>query len=233
MCLQAYGCQDWFVPVQPTINGASPEQRILLAEILAGLASTRITEVALQAGDHGREIFVTVDDIRGRWEAELLATAFARRSKAAGLPKVSVFASLDGSQTLEWAPPPVDLLADEAVARFRAEVVDAAGDAPVETFDVLRPQGHAVALGIHAGEPHAFLRFRSRDFLQTVAEWREQCDGIYGEIRDDQSGPALAFGWFRGGGFSSTRGDVECCAPFLGMSHAIDWQRPPPCPVFG
>ena len=82
-------------------------------------------------------------------------------------------------------------------------------------------------------EAHAFLRSHSRPFLISVAEWRERCDGIYAEIRDGDPNPALTVGWYQGGGFSGTRGDVECCAPFLGLSHPIASQPPPVCPAFG
>jgi hypothetical protein len=235
------------VPVQPTIEGASSEQRRLLEEILASMESTRIPRIVIRPfvetseegdvplpGDHGDEIFVDTGRgfDRGHWEAELLAVAFARRSKASRLRKVACFAFSDGAKTLEWAPPAVEPLTAEALARFESDAVRAAGDSRLESFDVLRPQGHAVALAIQVDEPHAFLRLRSREFLESVAAWRERCDGIYGEIRDEQPRAALTFGWFRHGGFSSIRPDVECCAPFLGMSHPIDWQGPPPCPLF-
>jgi hypothetical protein len=84
---------------EPPIAGASPQQRELLREILAGLGATLITGIVVREydpgfegdelpppGPYGDEIAVTVEpgDGRGDWEAGLLARAFARRSQAAG-----------------------------------------------------------------------------------------------------------------------------------------------------
>lgn len=230
------------------LEGASPDQLEVLREILAGLGSIRITRVVVRPHDpvfeedvappprpYGDEIVVATapEDRRGDWEAELLALAFARRSNAEGLTKVAWFAFSRGGRTLEYAQPAAPPLSPKAIDRLRADLAAAADDATLERFDVLRPQGHAFAIVVRVDEPHAFLRSHSRQFLNSLAEWRERCDGIYAEIRDGEPKAALTVGWHRGGGFSSTRRDVECCAPFLGLGHPFGWQGTPPCPVFG
>jgi hypothetical protein len=234
--------------MQPTIEGASPAQREILLEILSGLGANRVTRVTVGPfepmvegdenpgpGPYGDEIVVTTEpsDLQGEWEAELLAQAFARGAKAAGLSKIAWLSYERGGHTIEHVRPAVVPLSSDEISRFRGAIEAAAGQAAVERFDVLRPQGHAFVIAVRTEEPHRFLRFQSMTFLTAVGEWRERCDGIYGEIRDPEPTPVLRFGWYRGGGFSSTRRDVECCAPFLGLSHPIDWQGPPACPIFG
>jgi hypothetical protein len=109
----------------------------------------------------------------------------------------------------------------------------AAADATVERFHVLQPQGHAFAVVISVREPHTFLRAHARPLVTVLGRWRGQCEGIYAEIRDGEPNPAMTIGWFQGGGSSSTRRDLECCAPFLGLGHPVDTAPPQPCPVFG
>jgi hypothetical protein len=232
----------------PQIEGASPEQLEILREILAGLGSARITGVVVREfdpghegdlppppGPYGDEIVVATPpgDNRGRWEAGLLARSFVRRSQSAGLTRVASFGYAGGATGLDSVRPAAAPLDADAIVRLRAEVAAAPGEATLEGIDVLQPQGHAFAIAVRVDEPHAFLRSESRTFLTCLSEWREQCDGIYAEIRDADPSPAMTVGWFQGAGFSSWRGEVECCAPFLGLSRGISWQGPPPCPVFG
>jgi hypothetical protein len=232
--------------MQPTIEGASPEQRQILLEILAGLGSSEITDVGIrphyrrrddniiEPEPYGDEIFVDAEAgfRRARWEATLLAFAFARRSRAAGLPEVSWFAHAQGGHTLAVAQGSVPPLSTDDIDRFRATVTAAAGDARLEQLDVRQPEGHAFAAVFHVDEPHAYLRFRSLAFLQALGAWRERCDGIYTELRDGEPEPAFLVGWHRSGGFGGGRPDVACCAPFLGRSRPVGWVVPP-CPVFG
>jgi hypothetical protein len=233
----------------PVVVGASPKQLEILRDILRRLGPTRVTGVVVRPhdpefeehvtpppGPHGVEIAVTTsaaEDLRGAWEAELLGFAFARRSMSAGLAKVAWLDLGDTGSTLEHAPPPAAPLDGNAIKRFRTAVAAAAGDATLDGFDLLRPEGHAFAIRVRVDEPHAFLRSHSQPFLTALAEWRERCDGIYAEVHDAAPNPVLAVGMHRSGGMSSTRADVRCCAPFLGLSQPIEWQPPPPCPVFG
>jgi hypothetical protein len=232
----------------PRIEGASTPQLEILREIFAGLASTRITSVRVlpyepnfegdpvgEAGPFGDELLVTAElqDLRADWEAQIVGFAFARRASEARLGKVAWLAFGNGGTTLEYAGPTAPPMSTESINHFRDEVAAAAGDARLDEFEVLRPQGHAFAILLGVDEPYAFLRSHSRGFLAAVAAWRDRCDGIYAEVRDRAPDPALAVGWYRSGGLSSVRHDVECCAPSLGLSQPIDWQGPPPCPVFG
>jgi len=236
--------------MQPTIEGASPEQRQILLEILAGLGPTRITGVNVRPHEpryeddlvprlpepHGDAVVLDFarEDRRADWEATLLAFAFARRSSAAGLPKVAWCKCPGHEFTLELPKPSIEPLSGEAIDSFRAALADAAGDARIELLDVLQPDGHAFALVFRVDEPHAWLRFQSKAFLWTAEQWRERSDGIYIEICDVQPAPVLRVGWHRKGGFSGSRRDVECCAPSRGFGRP-EGAPPPPlvCPIFG
>jgi len=232
----------------PVIDGATPEQRRLLEEILDGLGSARIESVYLYPhvpkfedmhepppGDYGdaAAIEIDVEDGRALWEAHLLANAFATRSKAAGLREIAWFALPNQQGTLVNAGKPIAALTADEVAEFQATVVDAAGDASVEQLDVLRPQGHAFAFAVRVEEPHAFLRFRGWDVLRAVERWTPACDGVYAEIRDSEAEPALILGRHRRGGFQRSRNDVSCCIPGLRRGLPGTPYVPPPCPVFG
>jgi hypothetical protein len=216
-----------------TVAGGSDAQRALLEEILVGLGSNRIDAIELTSLEgRGEQLFVRADDLRTRWEARLVATAFTRRSAEAGLPKVAWLAGRDGGSTLESVPAPPAPLADSDVEAFRKDVEAAAGVARLEPVDILRPQAHAFALRLRVVEPHAYLRYQHRHFLEAVARWRERCDGIYTEVVDEKPVNVFTAGWYRHGGFAGTRGDVACCAPDLGLSRGIDEPPRPRCPVF-
>jgi hypothetical protein len=235
------------VPVQPTVEGLSPEQQVLLAELLAGFGSSRIAQVVVRPftplrddgpappGDYGDEVFVSAepDDLRGRWEAELFGVAFARRSNEGGSRKLAWLALTDGGRRLPSLHPAAKPLAPDAIAGIKNEVASAPGDCRLAEFEVLRPDGHAVALAVDVDDPHRFLRFHGLGFLELVAPWRRRCDGFYGEIRDGAAEPALTVGSTRTGGFSSTRPDVACCAPDLARHRPTGSEWPPPCPIYG
>jgi hypothetical protein len=234
------------VPVQPTIDGALPEQRRLLEEILVGLGSTRIQGIFLYPyrprfedmhepppGDYGDVLGIEVDadDRRAFWEGTLAAYAFARRSAAEGMRKVAWFSLPGQGHGLENPGETVEPLSTGELEDFRAAVVAAAVEARLEQVDVLQPQAHALALAVSVDEPHAFLRFHVRDFLRALGGWRARCDGIYAEVRDSAPEHVLLVGWHRRGGFSSSRRDVACCAPMLGLGYP-GMPPPPRCPVF-
>jgi len=231
----------------PRIEGASHEQLDLLREVLAGLGSTRITDILVREfdpgfegdlppppGPYGDEVAIATapEDHRGAWEAGLLARSFAHRSQSAGLTKVAWFSHGGGGTTLEYVPPAAAPLDEETIARVRADVERSVADATVERFELLRPQGHAFAIEVRVIEPHAFLRSHARPFLTALGTWRTQADGVFAQVCDADFAPVLTVGWYQNGGFSSTRRDVECCAPFLGLSRGIMSPDPPPCPIF-
>jgi hypothetical protein len=236
------------VSVQPTIEGALPEQRALLEGILAGLGSTRIESVFLSPytprfedmhepppGDYGDAVTIEIDadDMRAVWDATLLANAFASGSKATGLRKVAWFSLPKQAGRLENAGDVIEPLGAEEIDSFRGELAEAAQTADVEHLDVLEPQGHAFAFAVRVEEPHAFLRFHGWDVLQAVERWTPRCDGVYAEIRDGEAEPALILARHRRGGFRRSRNEVSCCIP--GMRRSLPGQptAPPNCPVFG
>jgi hypothetical protein len=219
-----------------TIVGGSPAQRELLEEILSGLGSDRIDTIELTPLDpadgwgRGERMFVDTHDVRTSWEAMLIAAAFRRGSARDGLPKVAVLAQPDGASTLSSVPPPLEPLDDSDVDAFRRDVEAAVRAAKLEVVEVLRPEAHAFALRARVDEPHAYLRFELRPFLEVAARWRDRCDGIYSEVVDEQPTPVLAAGWYRYGSLTTSREDVACCTPFT--SGALLAPPPPRCPVF-
>src|SRR5262249_53336331 len=149
-----------------SVEGASPKQREILHEILAGMGSTRIErlvvarydpqyadedeEVVRHPGPHGDQVSADFPpgDPRAIWEATLVAHAFARRSARTG-PRVVWFELPDGSgmSLVDRHDAAAPLSADE-IESFRAGAAAAAGDATIEVLDVLRPQGHAFAVAV-------------------------------------------------------------------------------------
>jgi hypothetical protein len=236
------------VSVKPTIAGATAEQNALLEEIFAGFGAGRIAHVSLRPfeerhedfneplpGDHGDELVIECEpeDQRAHWEAQLLAQSFARRSKAGGLRKVTWCTYSQGGNRLENIPPSSGPLAASELERLRDDAGALVGEAGLESFQVLRPEGHAVALALRVEEPHAFLRFRGWDMLASVERWMQECDGVFVEIRDAEPEPVMVIGRHRKGGFRRSRNELNCCLP--GLRRSLPGQRPTSllCPVFG
>ena len=225
------------------IHGASLRQRNVLGAIFDGLGSTRIESVVVRPfvpsfededvqapGPSGDEVAVVTEpgDQRGRWEAELLAAAFAVRSRSARLEKVAWFTCGDHHGTLEFVQAGSQPLQPQTIGRLQSDLLAAADGAMLEALDILQPLGTAIAVAVRVAEPHAFLRSNSRGFLSCLEQWRARCDGVFAEIRDGAPVPALTVGWFRHGGFGSVRGDVESSAPPLGLGRPRDRHRPRP-----
>jgi hypothetical protein len=234
-----------------SIEGASPEQRDLLLEILAGLRSAAIARIELRPHEpeppeegldppahprRGEDIVVDVEpySIRASWEVDLLATTYRRRAREVKLGRV-VWGELRWSgrtysgTSLEGREARRPLKPQETEA-LQAAISTAAAD-ELERMQVLKPDAHAVAVTLRVAEPHAFMRLRLQDFLRAAHDWNQRLAGFYLEVRDDQPGAVYMQGWVGSGGIASTRPDLECCAPpTLGM--AIDAPPPPRCPVF-
>jgi hypothetical protein len=218
------------------IEGASPEQRAMLEEILEGLDGTELELLSIErpeAGRHARRGEVALrashgGDIRAHWHAMLVAGAFARRAELEGLPAPVVLVQPGSAGPITAGPidlePPSDR--DAVVLESLAR---SAGGAELAELRIRRPYGFAPELTLRVREPHSFLRVVIDRVLAPFAA--RAWEGYYVEVLDGDGR-----GWVRGcstrggGCISSTRRDLECCG-WQGLSHPIEW-RPPVCPVY-
>jgi hypothetical protein len=233
--------------MQPTIEGASPEQRQILLEILAGLASSEISgifvsphtpvyedDVAPPPRPFGDRVAVDFPSksLRPRWEATLLAEAFVARSRRVGLTKIAWLGLPREERSLEWVGEPCEPLDAEALENLQQSIAAASGNT-LERVHVLRPDAHALAVTLRIAEPHAFLRDRLHDFTMLAEhEWIPLLAGLYLEVRDAELDPAYVLARHGSGGMSSSRGNLECCAP-RGFGRPEGAPPPPACPIFG
>jgi hypothetical protein len=226
------------------VEGGSSEQQSLLREIVSRVDSRGISRLVVHShelsvdgdptleGPVGTGLMCDVaDDLRAQWNVELIGEAFVRESRRRSLPAVIWLRTREWGRSMTYTPSPVRPLSADDLTAMRSHIAASVGEGSLAHFEILQPLGHAIAITVLVDEPHAYLRHASRTLLTAVSEWRERCDGIYTEIRDEQPLPPLAAAWRRMGGSSSTRLDVQCCAPQLSMSVPIGWE-PPACPVF-
>ena len=239
------------------IEGATPEQRALLEELLAGMPSTRLETFRIELWDPmdwdelaslgiargdpryaeptGVALKVTRPvevGVRGEWENELLAIAFRDRSENAGLPRVLAGGHRHARGSLESRESKAPLRAEDLLAvegRFR-EAVDAA-DARMASFEILKVAGHALAATIEVDEPHSFVRYRFRPLLEALAPVVEPFTGYYLEVRDRDSEPVYVRACLASGCTSGARGDLACCDPFYRTT--VTGPPRPLCPILG
>lgn len=156
--------------VKTEIIGASPKQREVLLEALAGLGPTAIREVEVSRPEPGwkpfddRAIALAVrgrDDLVTDWHAWLLGGEFEERSRELGLPPVSFLAAGGGETRLDGpGPPEVRPRMSSDEAREQAEemvrIMRSAG-AEVESISVLQPGRPAFDVRLRTGRPAKFL----------------------------------------------------------------------------
>ena len=239
------------------IEGASPQQRAILEQILGGLPSTKVRALRVapefdlepEPDEHGtpppgwdptrplgdalRLVDPVSPDLRTGWELELIGAAFHRASADAGLtPIVGAFSQQGGPYFWEGdsAPPAArpDRAAEEARIRAAAEEAGAV----VERIEFLEPDGIAVAVTLRVPEAHQFLRKSLSSFTEASGHNDQARAGSYLEVRDGATEPVYQLGCSGSGCMSSSRRDVACCAPG-GLSRPILDPGPPPCPAFG
>jgi hypothetical protein len=236
-------------PVAARIVGATPKQEALLREILAGLAPTLIDEVRVAPAGHPwtpykpNSVIVSVryadSPLKelGRWESELLAYAFATRSRLTGLQPVAGYevasdgAALDGPEEPEPdTRRPID----------RAELTEAlteaarSNGAEVLNVRIVEPMNLAAVLMVQVEAPASFLKHRLDAFTRSLPSDDVRVDGFYIRIVDRQG----RFVWFSrsasGDAVSSwtsgARKDLRGCDPTPRFGGPPD-PPPPPCPA--
>lgn len=239
--------------VAVTIEGASPEQDALLRELLGELTLQphrlaiepwdpvdwdELASLGAERGDraHAESTGVALHlleptelSIRDEWELELLGTAFRDASARLGMPEVqcvghaNASASIRSFERLEASA----LTRDSVEERVRrASLLTAAR---VEDLALLAPEGLACAVVLAVAEPHGFLRYGLRAFVELSGHFDRFRRGSYLEIRDGGDQPAWITAYAQGHGMGLARDDVRCCDPFDRGGALLD-PGPPPCP---
>lgn len=225
--------------VTTKIVGASPKQRRVLREIMAGFGPTTVEAVELvepeddmRAPPNGVALNVKAprNDSLAQWHARLIGDVFYRRSNELDLPPVVWLGTEGGGHALgDWSARNVRgralTLAQARDIADRLRAVAAANNAEVLRLDLIRPHRLGFVVVLQADDPASFLLFGYEDVLKPLDELRGRGhEGLYLEIVDRNEDFVL-----RSGSGFSVREDVASCAPVLvigGMSY-----DPPPCPV--
>jgi hypothetical protein len=231
--------------VTTKIVGATPKQDTILREILAGLGrDTRIRSVHVRPdGKDGQ--FVAVDPhvasgeaVRRDWEVWLLANAFADRSRAIGLQRVTMLL-VDGEaqSSLDVGDPvvPRDPVSPEALSQ---QVVSGAekSDARLAQLELLHPNNDAVYVKLRVDDPASFLDQRAHAFLATVQRPdAAHYDGLFVEVVDGTGELAWSYSHTvseDGGEFTwgYNRPELAGCNPIPSIGGSPFKTPPPPCP---
>jgi hypothetical protein len=224
--------------------GGFPEHRRLFESIVDGFGPTRVRRVAIEQSppglvDRGVQFSLLQPkdgDPRAEWEAWLMVGALRHAAKRDGLEDVVLFERGNGRTNLSWLRAPVTPLSAQDVARMSEDVARgvAAASAELESLDVLRPSGHALAVVVRVREPHRFLRYHFGPFNEPWLAWHERCGRqIYLEVRDDRDEPVLVKACHSNGCRTRVRKDAECCDPLVRIGRPLVQRAPAPCPVFG
>lgn len=232
------------------IVGGSPRQQAALRKIVAGIGRTSIRRIAIRKPKSGWKPFDKGDvvvslatergskNLRGTWEAWLVAGIFHDVSDEAGLPPV-VVAETDGDAVrlgrgvpAEQTPPPH--ATPEAARALAERVQKAAAESGTELadFSILEPAGLAFAVTLKTDDPARFLKKQFDPFLELMAD-TGQFEGAYFRVidRDGETVwsaanasrmPVAANG--------TTRPELRGCDPIGTFPLDID-DVPPPCPA--
>lgn len=227
--------------VKTTIIGASPKQRAILLEILAGLGPTPIATIEVVDAERNWEgaakdavelrALAANEDRLASWHAELIAEALRVRSHELGLQPVAYLSAGRGGQMLasdpekELAEAELTLAQAQNIAESIREAA-AGNDAQVRRLELLRPRRLAFVLVLQTDNPAEFLLDGYEDVVKPLDELRGQgYDGRSIEVVDGEGKSVMEVGgWFW------VRNDVAGCAPVI-VSHPLGARPPPPCPA--
>lgn len=238
--------------VTTAIVGASPKQRTVLRSILAGLGTSQIEAVEVRPA--GKEWpsadpqAVVVEpklrdnSDRAQWEAELLAEAFAQRSRELGLPPVVAImrpggggGALDNGSKPDTKPESRKPVTADSFTTALAPAARKSG-AELLSAQLLKPDQFALAVALQVSDPARFLRDRAQRFLAAIPS---PSDSDYGGLLVLVSDKLDRFVWsysltqtrFIGTESSHLRPDLLGCDP---VPHSVPRGKTiPPCPVTG
>jgi hypothetical protein len=234
------------------VRGASPEQREILREILAGLPDTTISVLRVEPeydleperdendnpppdwdptrslGDALRLLEPEWPDFRTQWELELVGAAFHRLSRERGLPAVVAVHSAQSGH-YHWdgeddAPKKLDRKEVDWQIRSAASTTGAL----LDRVELLEPGGLAVAVSLAVPEAHGFLRHGLDAFVALSGLTDGALAGSFVRLEDGEPEPVVELYGRRGMGAQRSRRDVQCCVSH-GFGGLTD-PGPPPCP---
>ena len=222
--------------VTTRILGASPRQRAVLTEILAGLGPSAVEAIALRKPESDLRapadavaihLEVPDRDHFAYWQADVVGNVFYRRSRDLHLPPVAWMSVAYGGQGPSSARGDDSSLtlaqAREIATRIRAAAEE--NDARVLRLELIHPQRLGFVVVLQADEPASFLLLGYEDVLKPLDDLRGRgYDGRYVEVLDGDGDFVM-----RLGAGSSVRNDVASCAPVVSIG-SISYD-PPPCPA--
>jgi hypothetical protein len=182
--------------VDTPIVGGSPEQHAALREILAGIGPTSIERIEIEAfGDDEIAISFSIaggrKNLRGEWEAWLVAGIFRDASDTSGLPAVLVVdtngdAVRLGRRVPAEPPPPPDAT-PEATQALAATIQEAAAESESELveFSTFEPAGLAFAITLETDNPAALLKARLDPYLERLDDRFRRYEGTYFRLVDE------------------------------------------------
>ncbi|MGH3045393.1 MAG: hypothetical protein ACRDNC_00065 [Gaiellaceae bacterium] len=237
--------------VETKIVGGAPEQQAALREILAGIGPTGIERIEVGKPEPGREP-VGEDDVavsfaleggpknlRGEWEAWLVAGVFRDVSDTAGFPAVLVVDTNGDAVRLDRRvpaePPPPPPATPEAAQELAERVRRAAAESGAELVDlsILEPAGLAFAVTLKTNDPAKFLKEELDPFLELFDDRIDRYEGAYIRVIDE----AGEMVWHAANASRMTRGshgvtrpELRGCDP-ISIFPAEPEDVSPPCPA--
>lgn len=201
-----------FSPEQVTtrIVGATPEQRQVLTEILAGLGPTPLPPIEIASAEpnwegaapNSVELKVATDDTEwlANWHAKVVAQAFRVRSQERGLPPVN-YVSYGKSGSL-MADDPASVASEDSLTLSQAQEIArrmraaaSEHDVEIRTLELVKPRRFAFVLVLQSDNVDSFLRGGYEEVLEPLDELRARgYDGRYVEVCDDKGGIAHVAG---------------------------------------
>jgi hypothetical protein len=231
--------------VDTPIVGGSPEQHAALREILAGIGPTSIERIEIETFGPDYEIAVSFSvaggrkNLRGEWDAWLVAGIFRDTSDTSGLPAVLVVdtngdaVSLGRRVPAEPPPPPESI--PQAAQALAATVQAAAAESGSELvdFSILAPAGLAFAVTLKTDHPAAFLKERLNSFLERFDDRFPQYEGAYFRLVDEAGETVWQLATtsrITRAAHGVTRPELRGCDPIPSFptGHVTP---PPPCPA--
>jgi hypothetical protein len=231
--------------VTTKIVGATPQQREILVDALAGIGETKLEVIEVVPAEKGWSddpdavgLEFPTDkglDMYSEWQGWLVAQVLAIRAGELQLPEVGYVGDGEGGASVVGSADPKGRRhSDEDAHRIAQEIETAAEKvgASVDEIRILRPRGLAVSITLQVSDPAEFLdrRFRRFDPFRDLRVDAERNRHLRVVDSHGNRIVELAGAWLGGGtiGTGWVRPDlIGCYDPAL--SRPSRW-NPPPCP---
>jgi hypothetical protein len=230
------------------VEGGQRRERALMKGAVGLMEKTTLTRIEISPPDAGRDaengaaLAITFTSgpeptVRRQWDEWIVAGAFSRRLRAAGLPARVDARGRHGAFTArprlrgQPDPRPLSRRQQAALVKTIRDAVRRSGGNVVR-LEVHRPYGVAIALSIAAENPASFLKNKLRHVMDSMFVHRRRLEGIYLAVLDDRRRLAMEWGsWTRNpAGSYWVRRDLANCSP-IRQSEPKGTKPPPACPV--